>query len=265
MNEKSYHLGASASEQDRLHRQRVLYGDTQEIRFNPSDCVCEFGCGPLSNYWIAEMLSEGTFIGVDSSPLQIEAASRRAKQLGLPNVTLFAADGRATGLPGESVDASFARCVLIHLPEPKLLLKEMLRITRPNGRIILIEPHDPTYYVSPDKPNLLKCYRARDYFAYFNCRGSPDVALNLYTFLSELGVRDIRIKPHIIFSTGAEPERCKLFLENWLGLIQPVISSLINEGAVTESEWKAAQAEGESVSRETFLYQSMWIAEARKC
>jgi SAM-dependent methyltransferase len=264
MGEQIYHLGASRSEQERLHNQRILYGDTSDIIFDPTDKVCDFGCGPLSNYWIPQAAALGEYTGVDNQPAHIEKGHQLASELGLTNVSLVESSVYSTELSSGYFDVGFARCLLIHLPEPQRAVSELLRLVRQGGRIILIEPHDPTYYVTPDKPNLLKVYRARDRQAYFNGRGCPDAALNLHTFLTESGALEVQVRPHVIFATGNDPDRCQAFLQNWLGLIQPIVSSLISEGKATEQEWELARQEAETVAPETFLYQSMWIAEARK-
>lgn len=261
----SYSLGASHTEQERLIEQRLLYGDTREIHFERTDKVCEFGCGPLSNYWIPQALPEGRYAGVDIQAAHISEAKRRAAELGLSNTEFVLADGASTKIADNSFDVVFARCVLIHLKQPQPLLNEMLRVLRPGGRVILIEPHDPTYYVTPNKPNLLKVYRARDRFAYFDGRGTPDAALNLYTYLVQLGAGNVSIKPHVIYATGSDPERCLSLMRNWLKLTEPVISALIAEERVSAEEWELARQEAAQAAPETFLYQSMWIAQGTKC
>jgi SAM-dependent methyltransferase len=264
MEKRTYSLGSDRTEQERLHIQRMLYGDTVDVRFNPGEKVCEIGCGPLSNAWIPLALGEGKYVGVDIQPAHIEEARQRTAALGLSNAEFLISDGAATGLAGDSFDAGFCRCLLIHLSDPIPVLRELLRLVRPEGRVVLIEPHDPTYYVTPDKPNLLRVHRARDRFAYGGGRGCPDAALNLYTFLTQLGLREVKVRPHVIYATGAEPERCLALMQNWVGLTQPVIALLLEQGLVTEQEWKRACGEAESVAAETFLYQSMWIAEGVK-
>ena len=40
-----YSLGISPDEQQRLHRQREIYGDTADLKFGATDTVCEIGAG----------------------------------------------------------------------------------------------------------------------------------------------------------------------------------------------------------------------------
>lgn len=264
MKQRLYSLGTSDAEQQRLHLQRQLYGDTANLKFSETDTVCEIGSGVGANLWIAEQLPRGRYIGVDAEPRQTEAAVKHARERCLSNVEFVTADGDHTGLPSDSVDVTFCRCVLIHQPDPGPLVDEMQRIAKPGGRIIIIEPHNASYYCGPDKAFLMKCFRARADYAYGNGRGSPDVALNLYPLLVTRGLRDVRVTPHVIIAYGHEPERCKSFIQNWVQVIATVSDSLLEVGAITQRDLELAEQEAQNIRPETFFHQSMWIVEAIK-
>ncbi|MEE8625540.1 MAG: methyltransferase domain-containing protein [Acidiferrobacterales bacterium] len=259
-----YSLGMSDAEQARLHRQRELYGDTAGIKFSSTDVVCEIGSGVGANLWIAKQVAQGRYVGIDVESKQNEAAAKNAWAMGLKNTEFRTAGGDNTGLTDGCVDATFCRCVLIHQPDPIPLIAEMCRITKPGGRIIISEPHDTSYHCGPDKTHLMKCFRARTHYAYGDGRGSPEVALSLYPLLIRQGLRDVRVTPHVITVHGQEPERCRAFLQNWLGIIATMADSLLEMGAVSQRDLDLAAAEAEDITAETFLYQTMWIAEAIK-
>ncbi|MEI8230723.1 MAG: methyltransferase domain-containing protein [Candidatus Peregrinibacteria bacterium] len=259
-----YHLGSAPQEQDRLTGQVDLYGDTKRITFKPTDRVCEFGCGPLANAWIPQSLSGGSFVGVDIQPEQIAVGKERAKNLKLLNVDLRVGDARNTELPASSFDVSYARLLLIHVPDPASIVAEMMRVTKNGGRIIVTEPHDQGYFATPGTENLLKCFRARNIYAYGNGRGSLDIALQLYPLFQSLGLKDIHITPHVITATGAIPGQCTVLLKNWIGLIYPVVDDLLREKLVTEAEWQQAQKEAEEERPDRFVLQMLWIAEGVK-
>ncbi|MBW8055006.1 MAG: methyltransferase domain-containing protein [Nitrospira sp.] len=259
-----YSLGVSPDEQQRLHRQRELYGDTADLKFGATDTVCEIGAGAGANLWIARQLPRGRYIGVDVESGQNEAAARYARELGLTNVEFHTANADDTGLPSDAVDASFCRCVLVHQPDPQPLLQEMCRITRAGGRIVVIEPHDTSYYCGPDKPHLMKCFRARGQYAYGEGRGSRDVALNLYPLLRRRGLRDIGVTPHVITVYGHETGRCRDFLQNWLQIIARVSDKLLELGAISERDLQLAAQEAGDIKPETVVHQIMWIAQAIK-
>ncbi|MFQ5994786.1 MAG: class I SAM-dependent methyltransferase [Acidiferrobacterales bacterium] len=264
MNTPTYSLGTNDEEQKRLHRQRELYGDTVNLHFPETATVCEIGSGAGANLWIAQQTRRGRYIGIDAEAKQNKAAARHANALGLTNVELHTAPGHRTGLDSASVDIAFCRCVLIHQPDPAPLVDEMYRITRPGGRIIIIEPHDASYYCGPHKPYLMKCFRARARHVYGFGRGSPEVALNLYSLLTNRGVGQLRVTPHVITVTGREYDRCKAFLNNWAQIIATVSSDLLGANVISRRDLKLAQEEAGTVAPETFICQIMWIAEATK-
>lgn len=264
MKERFYSLGTSEDEQARLHLQRELYGDTANLRFSPTDTVCEIGSGAGANLWIAERVSRGRYIGIDAELRQNKTAAAYVRKLGLTNVELRTASGEHTGLPSSSVDVAFCRCVLSHQPDPLPLINEMYRITKRGGRLLVVEPHNASYFCGPAKPHLMKCFRARTHYAYGDGKGSPDAALNLYPLFKKRGLNDVRITPLVITVFGDEPKRCSKFLENWLRIVATVAEALLKIGAVTQQDLDLAEREAQEITSETFVYQSMWIAEGVK-
>jgi SAM-dependent methyltransferase len=86
-------------------------------------------------------------LGVDIAGNLVEAGNKRARELGLDNVTFQ--EGDATDL-SELEDDSFDLVVSVFgamfAPKPLDVAKEMVRVTRPGGRIVMGNwiPGDPT-------------------------------------------------------------------------------------------------------------------------
>lgn len=259
-----YSLGDSESEQDRLVRQIDLYGDTRGIAFEAGSRVIELGCGSGANLWIARQLSEGKYVGVDARQSQVDAARRRARDLGAVNAEFHVGDAADTGLEGGSFDALFCRCVLIHQPDPRLIAAEARRILRPGGRGVFIEPDGPNHYMTPGKDTLMKVFHARTHYAYGEGRGSPDVARNLHPLLMSAGFKNITLTPHVIVATGDDTDRCRAFLHHWAGIIEPVANALVSEGLVTSQELEQARREAKSVTPDLFICHIMWQADATR-
>lgn len=260
----TYHLGSNQSEQARLFEQSERYGDTRDIKFESTDRVCELGCGPFSNAWIAQQLTSGNYIGVDSSVEQIQTAEKRAEELKLSNSKFLVASASETGLPDASFETVFIRFLLIHLSDPRAALREALRIVRPGGRIVVVEAHVPSYYIRAHAPNLVKCFAARLEVGYGGGKGSPNIALDLYPFLKEEGAVDVKIRQHPIIVTGEEHERAAWFLSNFLRLTQPTMDEAIRRGLISAAEWESAKQEATVVPPNMLLFQSMWIAEGQR-
>lgn len=259
-----YSLGDSESERERLVRQIDLYGDTRGIAFEPQSKVVELGCGAGANLWIARQLAGGNYVGVDARQTQIDAARRRARDLGVANAEFHTADAAETGLRAGSFDALFCRCVLIHQPDPRPIVAEARRLLRPGGRGIFIEPDGPNHYMAPGKDALMKVFHARTRYAYGDGRGSPGAARNLYPLLVKAGFRNVILTPHVIVATGDDPDRCRTFLRHWVEIIEPVADALVSEGLVSVVELEQALREADSVEPELFICHTMWQADAMR-
>ena len=108
--------------------------------------VLDLGCGDGTTA-LPEARLGADVLGVDIASNLVEAASRRARQEGLTNCRFQ--EGDASGLIALA-DRSFDLVVSIFgamfAPKPFDVAKEMVRVTRPGGRIVMGNwiPNDPT-------------------------------------------------------------------------------------------------------------------------
>jgi SAM-dependent methyltransferase len=79
----------------------------------------------------------GTAIGIDLTPQMLAQARTRQRDR---CATLVLADARNLPLADASVDAVFAAGLITHLPDIDAGLRELARITRPGGRLVLFHP-----------------------------------------------------------------------------------------------------------------------------
>ena len=81
-------------------------------------------------------------VGIDRSEAMLEAARRKVAHESdalRGRVEFLAGDAHALPLPDASVDAAFAHMVLHSLEEPERAVREMARIVRPGGRVVLVD------------------------------------------------------------------------------------------------------------------------------
>lgn len=145
--ETVYPLGRSDDEAARLQRQSDQLRPQSaalldRIALKPGQSAIDLGCGPSG---ILQLLSaavgpDGRVVGVDANPALVEMAGEYAARTGLGNVEVFAGDARQTGLPGDSFDLVHARTVLATVPDPAVVLAEMVRLARPGGWVASHEP-----------------------------------------------------------------------------------------------------------------------------
>ncbi|MEI9946438.1 MAG: class I SAM-dependent methyltransferase [Chitinophagaceae bacterium] len=108
--------------------------------------VLDLGCGDGTTA-IPEAKLGANVLGVDIASNLVEAGNKRIKEEGIPNCRIE--EGDATGLTSIA-DKSFDLVVTIFgamfAPKPFDVAKEMVRVTKPGGRIVMGNwiPGDPT-------------------------------------------------------------------------------------------------------------------------
>jgi SAM-dependent methyltransferase len=106
-----------------------------ELHLRPGMRVLDAGCGPGTQTLALARAVEGTtVIGVDSSHLMIDEAVGRAEGGGL-DVSFEVADVARLPFPDEAFGAVLAQTVFEHVADPAAVAAELIRVTRPGGRV----------------------------------------------------------------------------------------------------------------------------------
>jgi SAM-dependent methyltransferase len=98
------------------------------------EAVADIGCG--NGAYLAELAARGhagPVLGVDMSAGMLAAARRRAATAGLA-----VADATALPVRDGASDLTLAAHVLYHLPDPREAVRELRRITRDGGQVIVV-------------------------------------------------------------------------------------------------------------------------------
>jgi len=99
-----------------------------------SERVADVGCG--NGGYLAELARRGhagPVLGIDLSVGMLDAARRRA-----PAAVLAAGDAAALPLRDAASDLTLAMHMLHHLPQPRAAIRELRRITRPGGQVLVV-------------------------------------------------------------------------------------------------------------------------------
>lgn len=88
---------------------------------------------------LADLVGEtGTIVGIDASESMVAQAATATGDL--PQVEVRRGDALALDFPDAVFDGVHSERVFMHLERPDLALAEVARVTRPGGRIMVVEP-----------------------------------------------------------------------------------------------------------------------------
>jgi ubiquinone/menaquinone biosynthesis C-methylase UbiE len=145
-----------------LTAERYKHMMMEHLALRVGATILDVGCGTGQDTQdLARTVGpHGRVVGIDCSETMLDVARARATDIQLP-VEYVLAD--ATHLP--FADASFDGCrasrVLAHLHEPEIALAEMVRVTRPEARIVVADGDlDLTIVDLPDRTLVRKMIHA---------------------------------------------------------------------------------------------------------
>ena len=139
---RSYALGHSSHELDRLRRQAEAFGPFTRALFQQAGIVSGMrildvgsGSGDVA-FLAAEMAGPaGEVIGTDLAPAAVEHANARAQSRGAANVRFLEGNPAEMAFP-QPFDAVVGRLVLMYCPDPVSMLRKLARHLRPGGLIV---------------------------------------------------------------------------------------------------------------------------------
>jgi ubiquinone/menaquinone biosynthesis C-methylase UbiE len=119
----------------------------ESLGIEPSLRILDLGCGDgTTAVPLARLGAE--VVGIDIASNLVEAGNRRAKEAGLGNLKFQEGDAsNLEGVPDDSFDLTLSVFGAMFAPKPFDVAKEMVRVTKPGGRIVMGNwiPNDPTF------------------------------------------------------------------------------------------------------------------------
>ncbi len=126
-------------------REKSAAAALTQFGIRPGDTVVDFGCGPGAYIRSASGLAgaKGRVYAVDIQPLAFKAVERKIKKYRLKNVTPVFADGYPCPLDARTADVVYALDMFHMVTRPSDFLRELHRILKPGGRLVLGDGHQP--------------------------------------------------------------------------------------------------------------------------
>ena len=117
------------------------------LRPQPGEHVLEVGCGAGIADLMLGLLEPGSvrYCGIDIKPARVREARGAARDHGL-RLDLAVADVRGIPFRDATFECTFAIGVLQHVAGAPHAVAELARVTRPDGRVLLVEPDNANRY-----------------------------------------------------------------------------------------------------------------------
>jgi SAM-dependent methyltransferase len=144
MSESNYnpeYLLDSDEEPLRLERQARIYGfedDLRHLALSVTDRVLDAGCGSGSiTRAIASNVPQGSATGADREPKHVDFARRKAAAEGISNIRFEVGDVLRLPFEDRSFDVAWSKHLLQWVREREHALRELKRVVRPGGRVVV--------------------------------------------------------------------------------------------------------------------------------
>jgi phosphatidylethanolamine/phosphatidyl-N-methylethanolamine N-methyltransferase len=108
----------------------------QRMAIAPGDRILEVGVGTGIN--LALYPRDCAVTGIDLSDSMLEKAHERVAEKAMRNVSLLEMDASRLTFPDHSFDIVYAPYLISVVPDPVQVAREMRRVCRPGGRIVIL-------------------------------------------------------------------------------------------------------------------------------
>jgi ubiquinone/menaquinone biosynthesis C-methylase UbiE len=164
--------------------------------------VLDVGCGSgaVTRTLAQRVAPGGSAVGVDTSAALLKVARELADEAGLGDTIEFKqGDCRALPFPDASFDAVVAATTLSHVPDAGRALTEMVRVTRPGGRVGVFDVDgDMTLFAHPERE------LTRRIVAAFSDQGWVNgwLVRELPARLADLGIANVKTRGFMPLESG---------------------------------------------------------------
>lgn len=213
------------------------------MQIQAGDKVLDMGCGPATDtIFLASLVGKaGKVVGVDIDEEQIARAQQRAAEAGVEQwVTHLSVDGQQLPFDPNYFDAARSERVFQHNTDPKRLLKEIIRVTKPGCRVVVVDTDWSTMSIDTD---LIDIEQKLKKFHVETVIKNGFSGRKLYRLFLQSGLDDVRVELAPTFVTDYQVSR----LVTWYDVTE---KSALEAGILSEKELEEFHAELEKADSE---------------
>ena len=219
-------------------RRRAEY---EMLRLEPGSAVLDVGCGAgeVCVDLAARVGPSGRVVGVDPSEAMLSAARQAAEASPSP-IELHVASIYGLPFPEGTFDAVRAERVFQHLEDPEAGLREMIRVTRVGGRVMVFDPDHGQHGMGLDDAGQRRVFDA-SVRAMLRMLVNPHSGTRLRPMFARAGLTEIELHPFV--KEFGYPDFVRLFF------LEERLRTAVDAGDITAEESAGFVAELEERHR----------------
>ncbi len=232
-----YVHGSESDEQSRLSTLNSLINSSslRELHLRGGEMVLDVGSG-LGQLTRAMAKTVGRVIGIERDPSQI-AECRRLAVLDGEEKTIDIRQGDVSAFPLHDnewgmFDVTHSRFLLEHVPDPQIVVDQMVKAARPGGRIVLEDDDHDLLRLWPEPEGVYAVWDA--YCRSYTARGNdPLIGRKLGSLLHRAGATLIR-STWIYFGACAGEKEFPLYVDNLSSILEGARTHMVQSKLATD-------------------------------